>query len=593
MMGSLNKTKLDISIHGAESNVDVSLKEMASKDGIFICDFELNSNTSLYPNPITLKWKIPSINVKGVWKPTTDFSKRIQADWELDHMESRISIDAPVIALFGHDDSNVLTFSCSNPINTLEMNAQLCEEDNHFYCHITFFSEQEQELRQFKAQLRIDFRTLHFSDCLKEVSKWWETFDELQPTPVPEIAKKPIYSTWYQFHQNLEEAALIAECRLAKTMGYEAIIIDDGWQTNDSNRGYDYTGDWQPDRFPDMEGLIDKVHKTGMKAAIWYSVPFCGKKSTAYQKFKGKFLTEEHRWAPVFDPRYPEVRKHLIDLYTNALKDWNLDGFKLDFIDDFHLYESTPLGKENGRDFASINEAVDRLLTDVISQLRAIKPEVFIEFRQKYTGPAMRKYGNMFRAFDCPGDAVMNRIRIADIRMLSGDTAVHADMITWHNDETVEVAALQLINTLFGVPQLSIRLQDAPSSHIEMVKFYTSYWNAHADTLLNGSFVPSKPLANYPTQRVSKDRSTIIGVYEDMVVSLENADRLIHIHNAQIAHSIVIRNNKDLGIYQCKIFDCMGNLISDANLDLKKGLMEIPIPPCGILTAEKIEHVLL
>ena len=229
-------------------------------------------------------------------------------------------------------------------------------------------------------------------------------------------------------------------------------------------------------------------------------------------------------------------------MYTSALKDWNLDGFKLDFIDDFHLYEATPLGKENGRDYASINEAVDRLLTDVITALKAIKADVFVEFRQKYTGPAMRKYGNMFRAFDCPGDAVMNRIRIADLRMLCGNTAVHADMITWHVNETVEIAALQFINILFGVPQVSVMLKDATEAQLEMIAFYTKYWNENQDTLMNGYFVPSKPLANYPTQRVTKEGHTIIGVYEEMVTILDESDPHIHIHNGQLANQIVIKN---------------------------------------------------
>jgi len=33
------------------------------------------------------------------------------------------------------------------------------------------------------------------------------------------------------------------------------IIVDDGWQTLDSARGYAYTGDWQPERMPDMKGF--------------------------------------------------------------------------------------------------------------------------------------------------------------------------------------------------------------------------------------------------------------------------------------------------------------------------------------------------
>lgn len=583
-----DKTNLEISIHGAASNADVSLTKITSENGVSIYDFEVQTSEPQFLAPISLNWKIPNIAVKGVWKPTTDFSKRIQADWELEHMESRISIDAPVICLFGQDDSNVMTFSCENAINTLELNARLREEDNHFYCHITFFSEQEQAVSHFKTKLRIDFRNIHFSDSLKEVSKWWETFDMLKPTEVPTIAKQPIYSTWYQFHQNLEENLVLSECKMAFEMGYKAIIIDDGWQTHDSNRGYDYTGDWQPDRFPEMADFVNKIQATGMKAALWYSVPFCGKQSKAYQHFKGKFLTEDHRWAPVFDPRYPEVRAHLIGLYTSALKDWNLDGFKLDFIDDFHLYVDTPLGAENGRDYGSINEAVDRLLTDVITALKAIKTDVFVEFRQKYTGPAMRKYGNMFRAFDCPGDAVMNRIRIADIRMLCGNTVVHADMITWHVEETVEVAALQFINILFGVPQLSIMLKDATASQLEMIAFYTTYWNENADLLMNGYFVPTSPLANYPTQRVSKDGKTIIGVYEQYVTTLESSDDMVHIHNGQLANQIIIRNTKDHGGYQCKVFDCRGGLVSDSKLQFNKGLMEIAIPSCGILTAEKI-----
>ncbi len=78
----------------------------------------------------------------------------------------------------------------------------------------------------------------------------------------------------------------------------------------------------------------------------------------------------------------------------------------------------------------------------MMQTLRNINPDIFIEFRQKYTGAAMRKYGNMFRTFDCPRDFAMNRIQIADIRMLAGNAAIHSGMITWHNDESAEVDAL-------------------------------------------------------------------------------------------------------------------------------------------------------
>ena len=108
---------------------------------------------------------------------------------------------------------------------------------------------------------------------------------------------------------------------------------------------------------------------------------------------------------------------------------------------------------------------------------RAIDPEVMIEFRQPYIGPLMRKYGNMFRAGDAPNAYVANRVRTIDLRLLSGETAVHSDMIMWHPDEPVERAALQLLNVMFSVPQVSVRLGEIPRPHLDMVTFYTGYWS--------------------------------------------------------------------------------------------------------------------
>jgi len=580
-------TEKEIQIVGHSTNFKTQLSTISNKKGVAIYDISITAVTPEIPGPITVKWKIPAHNIKGIWKPTTDFAKRIQADWELLPMESRISIDSPIISLFGNNDENRHTFSCSNAINKLELDAVIREEDDCFYCHVTMFSERHSKLNTFNIQLRIDSEEKHFSEAIRDVSKWWEAYEDLKPAYVPEIAQAPLYSTWYQFHQNLEETALIEESKLAYSLGYKSIVIDDGWQTNDGNRGYDYTGDWEPERLFKTRQFVDQVHATGMKVGFWYSVPFCGKHSRAYKRFKGKFLTENHRWAPVFDPRYPDVRAYLINIYKNALIEWNLDGFKLDFIDDFKLYPDTVKEKNNQMDYHSINEAVDRLLTDVMYTLRNINPEVFIEFRQKYTGPAMRKYGNMFRAFDCPGDAVMNRVRITDIKMLAGNTAVHSDMITWHGDESLEVAALQLVNTLFGVPQISVMLREVPKEHLKMIKFYTNFWNNNKETITTGHFIPSRPLANYPLKQVSKNGNLIIGVYDDHVVLIKEEADIIHIINAKLTSSIVVKYILDARDFTATIFNCKGEKISQEKTKLSKGIQEFEIPACGLIQLKK------
>jgi len=100
MIDTKERQQLDeISILGATDCMNASLNKIHDKNGVKVFDFKITSSQPIDSQIITLQWKLPAHNIKGVWKPTTDFSKRIQADWELDHMESRISIDAPVISL--------------------------------------------------------------------------------------------------------------------------------------------------------------------------------------------------------------------------------------------------------------------------------------------------------------------------------------------------------------------------------------------------------------------------------------------------------------------------------------------------------------
>ncbi len=571
--------------HDNES-AEVKLEVIDQSEGISTYKLSFKSTAPMSPRPITLRWRHPYINMKGVWKSGALHDKRQQYDWELIHLRSRISVDAPLISVFGHDDQNSMSFACSDTINLVESNALLREEDNHLYCHLSFFTEASPEIKEYETQIRVDTRDISFADSIRDIASWWESFPEMKPCHTPALARVPLYSTWYQFHQDLDEAKLLAECKIAKSIGCDLIILDDGWQTMDNNRGYDYTGDWKPDRFADMKGFTDQIHDLGMKIGIWFSVPFCGKYSEAYKKFKGKFLTENHRWAPVFDPRYPEVREHLINIYVGALKEWGIDAFKLDFIDDFQVYPETALTKADGRDYANVNEAVDRLLTDVKTELTKVKADVAIEFRQRYIGPAMRKFGNMFRAFDCPNDPVSNRIRTTDVKLMCGDSAVHADMFTWNRTESVELASLQYLNAIFAVPQISVMLTETSEEHLNMLRFYTAFWREHESILMDGLFTPYNPLHNYPLLKASLNDHAIYGVYDDLVVSLseEHTTSLI---NAKSSKHIVIKTAWTTGSYQLKVQDCQGNLISEQEGDAAENLREIQVPTGGLITITK------
>ena len=113
----------------------------------------------------------------------------------------------------------------------------------------------------------------------------------------------------------------------------------------------------------DMKEFVERSQKLGVKVVLWYAVPFVGKNASMAARFKDKSLrfTPTGLAAYTLDPRYPEVREYLIDIYRTALREWKLDGFKLDFIDRFVADEQTVLEASGGRDYASVNEAADRL----------------------------------------------------------------------------------------------------------------------------------------------------------------------------------------------------------------------------------------
>jgi len=568
----------------------------ANKDEVQFSLVEEGDHRSIYKlqvkkecsnKPLQVKWKHRAIGVKGSWSSNNILDKRFRTDWEAPLVQSSISISSPLISLFGYHDENILVIACSDPTNNVHIEASLREEDNHFHCILSFFSENSHD-EDYETFILVDKAPKSFSQAIQEANDWIISAGNIVPIAVPEAARLPLYSTWYSFHQSLDEGALLEECRLSKALGYEVIIIDDGWQTEDDMRGYDYTGDWRQERFKDVRSFVDQVHDIGMKIMFWFSVPFCGKKSDAYQKFQGKFLTENHYWAPVFDPRFPEVRSYLSEIYKKAIEEWNIDGLKLDFIDEFTIYPETELKNLNGRDTLSVAQGTQKLIDEISQKLIGLKPDLLIEFRQQYVGPALLKLGNMFRAFDCPNDPLMNRVRTTDVKLISGPAATHSDMVTWNKNEPVELAALQMTNLLFSVPQLSVRLADRSEEEIKMIRHFTQYWLENKDVLLDGMFTPHKPLANYPILQSESDDKLIVAVYEDMVLPIELDFDNIHIINGKLSQDIVIKILEGpTHPWDIRIVNHLGEEVQDEQVTLVRPFHHFSCPSNGIIYLSK------
>ncbi len=595
----------ELTLTGGEGPFRGSLSTEQTQDGVDLVHICIEADEPSSPPVYTLSWRQPVVDIAGYWHPGAGHDKGLSVSWGPGAL-SKATSNAPVGCAHSSTGRNRLTFALSDALNAVTLKAGVSEETATLDCAIGLFDPSARQrfgppappqqtppaastpMTRYEATLRLDTRDVPYHEALREVGAWWATLPGYEPAPVPEVARLPMYSTWYSFHQALTPEGIEEQCRLSKALGCEAVIVDDGWQTTSNERGYAYTGDWQPalEKMPYMRAHVDRVHALGLQYILWYSVPFVGVHSQAYGRFQDKFLGENARLeTAILDPRFPEVREYLIGTYETAMREWDLDGFKLDFVDAFEPTPDRQGERGGGRDIDSVPEAADRLLTDVIARLRAIKPDVMVEFRQSYIGPLMRNYGNMFRAGDCPNDAVENRVRTLDIRLLCGDTAAHADMLMWHPEESAESAALQLLNVLFSVPQISVLLDRVPPKHIEMLRFWLGFWREHRDVLLDGQLAPLAPEAMYPVVLASTPEKQVAAVYADAVVSLqESIPSQLMIVNGTLGDRVVIELAADCGTRALDVRDCRGVVVRTESVHLAPGLHRIEIPSAGLAT---------
>ena len=175
------------------------------------------------------------------------------------------------------------------------------------------------------------------------------------------VATRPVYSTWYTFTQDLEQAAVEAETALAVGLGCGSVFVDDGWQPRGWGRGYAGCGDWRPDpaKFPDLAAFSAAVHDHGAGVVLWIAPLLLGTDAGAFGPLAGyaPHWVDRHR-CHILDPRHREVREHLADICRRLVVDYALDGLKIDFLDQAMVYRGTP----STGDIDDVGEAMRAML---------------------------------------------------------------------------------------------------------------------------------------------------------------------------------------------------------------------------------------
>lgn len=574
---------MSFTVSGGNADAKITVETLSEQDGILLLKVEMKMETEAVPERFSVSWKQPCVDCYSVWSPSIRTERQLGPNWSKRKTESRLASWMPLHSVVSMNGQNRMTVAVSDAVTPITVASGICEEDACIDWSISFFTILTAPIAAYSAVIRIDTRDIPYYDSVYAVSEWWEKECGYTPAYVPEHARLPMNSLWYSYHQQLDVEDILKECRLSKPYGMDTVIIDDGWQTDNNSRGYAYCGDWEvtPKKISDMAKFVSDIHETGMRVILWYSVPFVGLYCKNFGRFKDMLLdgtgNNKEYWS--LDPRYKEVRDFLIGIYTNAVKNWDLDGLKLDFIDSFRLYGKS-LEYDARRDFQSLESAIDCLMTDIMRALTALKPDIMIEFRQSYVGPAIRKYGNMLRVGDCPNDAIVNRQDVINLRLTSGATPVHSDMLMWHPEDTVESAALQLASVLYSVPQISVKIDRINDAHRKMLKYYLDFWKKNRHVLLDGKLRAKAPESVYSQAIAEKDGKGICTVYTDRTVCMKDLSELIVVNAAYDTDLII----KGADGHRFTVVDCMGEEIG--NGVLSGALAEVTVPVAGMIIVQ-------
>ena len=545
-----------------------------------ICEYRLKIEffRQTQPSVYSLIWEEDQVDIYGFWSSKSFQQHNLTPEWDMRTNESEVSTGMPLICVYNKANKNRATVALSDPACPAKIMTGVVEENGRLRFKIDLFTKTCVEMKEYEVIIRIDRRDIPFYKSVIDTKAWWTSLG-YKNAYVPKGARMPLYSCWYSFHTKTISEEIIYECKIAKEMGMETVIVDAGWYTDSYSDAFAATaGDWEisEKKIPDMNAFVEEVHKLGMKFMIWFSVPFVGFNSKNHPRFKGKYLCDRPVVsASVLDPRYPEIRDFLVNTYCNYVKKYSLDGLKLDFIDRFMLSENSPA--KEGMDTVSVDAAVQRLLSAAIGELKKINPEIMIEFRQSYIGPVLTQYANMLRVADCPNDAIFNRVGSLNLRLTAGNVPVHSDMLMWNKNDTNESVMYQLLSIMFTVPQISVRFDNITDEHKKLLKTYLSFWRAHQETLLDGMLEVWGVDANYTMAKATKNGESVTVMYQPRLATVENGESA-YIFNSTGEEGAMVEVSC---AREYQLYDVFGESYEKGTLH--PGINRISLQNCGMI----------
>ena len=551
-MYSLTKTIFDYEFHisvnpahaGETLELSCDLSDLNAHTKILNVCVKNSANTPLELRSIKLCWQVPATDMHGLYFGGNPLHELGYLPFHKQRRTVSANTGLPFIALCHRDATARAAFGLLDQLNEVTLHSFLDEETRCYHFEInkpgttngqTLMVDDtwEEQLFVFTQPKTHGLRQATWFEVLGHYRNWVDAQTNPALMPVPEAAFDPVFCSWTAIHHDVNHEWLMRNLTIAKDLGFKTLITDDGWFLP-SGEGlfgdYRYVGDWTPEvsKFPDFSAHVAAVKALGFRYLLWIAPFMIGYNNTRAETYAHLFTTgqEKERFHNL-SPWKNETRDIISSLLTTLLKTYDLDGFKLDFID--AVKPTSERTENSSKD--TLGQKIFETLQHVMNELQQHKPGLLIEFRNTYTNLASRSYSNLYRSSDVPINPGLNRWQATLLRLLAPDRAVHTDPGLWHPDDSDENVAVHLINLLAAVPMVSVELDTYPQSHLALLRNWIGFYNTHRNTLAHGRFEPVLSNGTNPVTYFHSEQETIIALYDTVPVTLKDATRL-HILNA-------------------------------------------------------------
>ncbi len=334
---------------------------------------------------------------------------------------------------------------------------------------------------------------------------YWDFIDNRRnyiPKPTPISAYGPLWCSWL-YVTDIDEDKIWRNALKAKELGIKTLMIDAGWFCADTDIPFfaspltsDTFGfgriDSDGSKFPDMKGLVERLHELGLYVWAWCTPRWAfnaveeGETAVDRRLLDCRIQDRDGKRHPLLCARYPDTREHAARFTAHLLEKYGFDGLKFDCWEldaDIDMCFA-----DHHHDCDTMGEGILKWGEAIYNGMTAVKSDAVVWL----SNTAMKPYSN----YSCSPNEVYcqpdEQWRMGVLlKTFTNGIVSQLSEGSWHMDEPNKNVARFLSILMMGhVPEVQVDLTCLKPDHERILKHYLAFYHAHRDNLLFGKYTP-------------------------------------------------------------------------------------------------------